>query len=104
MAEVVEVLRAARAKIERPECWTKRALARDALGHPIRPEQDEAFCYCTLGAICSVNGYQADAIDFLRDFVPGKKRSLGDFNDDPRTTHADILALFDRAIAKAAQP
>ena len=25
--------------------------------------------------------------------------STGEFNDDPATTHADILALFDRAIA-----
>lgn len=24
---------------------------------------------------------------------------VGDYNDDPETTHADIMALFDRAIA-----
>lgn len=26
---------------------------------------------------------------------------IGNFNDGPRTTHADIMALFDRAIAAA---
>lgn len=26
---------------------------------------------------------------------------VGEFNDDPATTHADVLALFDRAIAFA---
>jgi hypothetical protein len=27
--------------------------------------------------------------------------SIADFNDDPTTTHADVMAFYDRAIAEA---
>lgn len=30
---------------------------------------------------------------------PGREAAVYQFNDDPSTTHADIMALFDRAIA-----
>jgi hypothetical protein len=50
-----------------------------------------------------------NAVYALRNALPesweaGRERPfvlVGEFNDDPTTTHADVLALFDRAIAKA---
>ena len=32
---------------------------------------------------------------------PSSQSTIIQFNDDPATTHADIMALFDRAISKA---
>lgn len=36
------------------------------------------------------------AIRRLQQFVPGL---VSDFNDDPKTTHADVIGLLDKAIA-----
>ena len=32
-----------------------------------------------------------------------RSKNIGDYNDDPLTTHADVLAVLDRAIAKRRQ-
>lgn len=83
-----EVLREARALIDTPEKWTK--------GY--RGER-----LCAVAAIASAAP---------RDWLPAKyalNRALGReesvvlyrWNDDPATTHADVLAAFDRAIALA---
>jgi len=38
------------------------------------------------------------ALEVLAGVVPGR---VSDFNDDAATTHAEVLAAFDRAIAAA---
>jgi hypothetical protein len=60
-------------------------------------DEYSGYKYCARGAIAAVNG-RAFPFAYVESFVP-KDRSLPDYNDDPKTTHADILALFDRAIA-----
>ena len=42
---------------------------------------------------------QTLALLALRAALPPSIAWIPDYNDDPKTTHADILALFDRAIA-----
>ena len=91
MASVRENLIAAKALIDTPEKWCKGAY--EHLG-----------CYCALGALGmaekgSPTRYSLDGMRGLRVWVQLPFTSVSAFNDDPTTTHADVMALFDRAIA-----
>lgn len=95
-AKTAALLRAAREKIAVPERWTKKELARHANGNCIGPNETNASCWCLVGALMSVNmGATDKAIQAL-----GKihDRNLFEFNDNPATTHADVLAALDKAI------
>lgn len=90
-------LRAARALIDAPERWTKGVFCLDGK-------------YCALGAALAVSIPGLPIELALSDAVPASFHNYGwhlrivrivRFNDAPATTHADIMALFDRAIAKA---
>ena len=62
------------------------------------------------GQVCAVEAWwnQRIGVDaheigmcFLTEALPFPRQSIIAFNDDKRTTKADILALYDRAIALA---
>lgn len=107
---VVDILSATRNLLSDPGHWTKNAFARDAYGVRLHNGyDDEATCWCAAGAAEHFVG-PGDAgwrlanrvIEIMRDALPSEwRRSLGRFNDDPSTTHADILAVLDRAIELA---
>lgn len=107
-----EQLRAAKALIDTPEKWTTGVLARTKSGCPIGPQEDAATCYCAEGAIRRVqNGVLPHALESIMErAVPSgfrgacNERWFVKFNDAAKTTHADIMALFDRAIELAEQP
>ena len=83
---IKEHLIAARALIDTPEKWMKGAF-------------QENNCYCVLGAVRSVDWRGGlEVIGVLRRSLP-EYGSVVEFNDDPATTHDDIISLFDRAIA-----
>ncbi len=90
---------AARALIDTPEKWQKGRF---------RSERKTYRCYCALGALFEVCGTGTDALASCRAAlinalpVAWQPRMTARYNDLPSTTHADILSLFDRAIA--AQP
>jgi hypothetical protein len=105
-AEVADVLRKAREKISDPARWTKGEFARDVHGKGLNNGCDPtATCYCALGAVeavvnapfFSMNAHSV--VTALNACVNGD--SIADINDADTTTHADILAAFDRAIAAA---
>jgi len=92
MSTVRENLIAARALIDTPEKWGKGSY------------EPSHGCYCALGAIDAVEkthgGFYASeaTANALRSAIGNECFSIVDFNDAEETTHADILALFDRAI------
>lgn len=102
MATVKENLIAARALIDTPEKWIKGNL-----------QNAEETCFCAYGAIAkvsrtypnwSVDGFSMETslrAALPSTFTPDPNGILyvAQFNDHPSTTHADIMALFDRAIA-----
>lgn len=100
---VLVILKAARTLLTDPKCWTQGSLARLASGEPTYlVESSNAVCWCIMGATCRFDpldsGQLADRL--LRDHLPpGYYRSIGEFNDNPSTTHADVMSLFDRTIA-----
>lgn len=83
----LRVLTEARALIQLPENWCKVHFDNGNHAH------------CILGALdCA--GHSWIGRTYLLDALPaGADRSVIIFNDNPATTHADVLALFDRAIA-----
>lgn len=105
-AETLRVLEEARALIADPSHWTKGPLAREADGSPTMPEQPEAACFCSLGALrLAVGRGTFDCDEFetveavLMSVLPETAPGVGSFNDDASTTHGEVLRAFDRALA-----
>ncbi len=96
--EVHDVLVAARALIAAPERWCKGAVARTQGGLPTTPCDPRAVAWCANGACICVapnDRLRWKALDALQE---SSFRPVPSANDAPSTTHADILALFDKAI------
>lgn len=96
----IDILKAARDKISDPVRWTKGFLARTKDGLATGPRNKNAVCWCANGALFSVakRADAAKALFFLRGFIPGGYCNVSVFNDN--STRAEVLALFDRAIAE----
>lgn len=96
----VEVLRAARAKIE--QGWTQRAIARDASGLACDAGEDFACAWCLAGAVNSTGATHAERVEAymaLSDHCSGAN-SIETWNDATGRTQAEVL---DRAIEKLAR-
>lgn len=96
---VKDDLIAARALIDTPEKWCKGAFELDghlcALG---------ALRKATTGSARLPNAAPGEFVRYIRArmWIESKVSSgVEHFNDDPATTHADVLAMFDRAIEAA---
>lgn len=95
-----DILRAARKRIERPECWTQFFPARNELGLQVSPWQSEAARWCAWGAIEAERPADTNAETFLTQAMEAMgTHGIGEFNDTH--THAEVLAAFDKAIAAA---
>lgn len=99
----VEILRAARKLIERPDAWIQGKYARNQAGDPVNPNDPDACKFCGNGAIIRARGsvilrsagFAAFALDRAigASFIP--------WQDAPGRTHDEVLHAFDRAIALA---
>ena len=95
-----EILIAARAKIDTPQKWCTGALAKDLFGKSCVPLSKSAVQYCAIGAVRSLgrisNLSRDRAVVLLNSAcsIP-----IHHFND--RSEHADIMALYDKAISIA---
>lgn len=99
----VEILRAARSKIEKEENWTQEELAVTGDGIPVMPWNPAAAAWCAVGAIQAIKD---KGVDLVRDcYQPlrdaAAPQSISDYNDTH--THAEVLDLFDRAIRIAGE-
>lgn len=98
-----EILKAAKERIGTPDKWHKGQWAKGASLNDLRDGSD-APC-CAEGALHWVKSdprRQREAIDILNRLATAK--GFGgtlNFNDHSAITHADIMALFDSAIAEA---
>lgn len=94
MATAKEILIAARKKIEDPATWTQGKSVREMKGKPTR--------YCSYGAIALCADIDTEynrfneAYALLWNAVQG---SVVQYNNTH--THAEVLAMFDKAIANA---
>ena len=104
MTTEIDVLKLARSYIDTPRHWIKGSYAQTLTGRTIGPCQPLAACFCSVGAILraanELRTLPIAGLETIGGFIP-TNQTLHWFNDDPATTHADVLALFDKAIAHA---
>lgn len=93
----IEILKAARELIAKPNGWTQRVMARNDSGAAVAASDSEASCFCAWGAIRAAGGdWEWPALKAL-DGVAGER--VETFNDAPGRTQAEVVAKFDEAIA-----
>ncbi len=89
----LEVLKAGLERIKRG--WCKNTFARNARGLPVHSMDETACQWCAIGALPASGRYLA--VESL--FAANKGLPPASLNDLPDTTQADIIALYERAIA-----
>lgn len=97
----VEVLIAARELVSTPDRWTQDVSARDHNGAECDPDSPAAACFCSLTALYKAGGRNERTEVARGIFMRAVRQAVSQYNDAPRRTHAQILAAFDRAIARA---
>lgn len=100
-----EALTKALAKIASPENWTQHAWARDSSGASIWTGHPDAECWCGTGAVMAVSLFlptRRATLVWLNEAAEELHDSTYvTFNDDSETTHAEVVAVFRRAIELA---
>ena len=101
----LQLLRDARQLVE--SSWCRGADARDADGSVVEPWDEQAASWSMLGAIVAVLEHEASfAGELPLDDLTAALYALGDlidtdslveWNDDPRQTQANVVALLDQA-------
>jgi hypothetical protein len=109
-----EILMNAQALIANPANWTQGNFAKDINNVDTNILSDDAVCFCSIGAVRKVVGldsfyfgldsdekrsYYFSAYKFLEDSVDGL--FVAAFNDS--STHAQVMEMFETAIALAQQ-
>ena len=101
--QVIDALVRARGLVERG--WCQGWFARDADGYEVAAVSPQACRFCALGAIRHATNVFVEGDNCIRLVLrAGGNEALGDlftWNDAPERTQADVLALYDRAIALA---
>lgn len=87
--------------IEDPSRWTTNTYARDKDGKVVEPNDENAACWCLVGAQrCVGNGIEwyamRDLLLHTADVYFQHFRSLGEFNDE--YGHANVLELIGYAL------
>ena len=94
----VEVLKAARAKIE--QGWCQGSYARNAMNEKVLYRSVDACRWCAMGAIVSLGGVDwITAADVIKQ--ANAIEVIPKWNDAPNRTQAEVLAAFDKAIELA---
>ncbi len=98
----LEILKAARELISAPERWTQETSARTPDGRRCGALNANAVCWCSTGATLMFDpdnlGHFADSALGWQLMSDGYNDGVERFNDTH--THAEVLALFDKTIAR----
>ena len=99
----VNVLIVTRKFLEYEARWMKGEYARKLDGNYCSPLDDDAVQWCAIGAVVHIAGSYKEAnhaIFWLNKQVR-KHDMVTAWQDQPETTHQDVLDLFDKAITAA---
>lgn len=102
--DVISHLSAMRNLLADPKSWTQGASARNKWGGVELSFSPSAVCWCLIGASARIDGRlfsDMRSIDAMIRALPDGFSDVVAFNDAETTTHADVLAVIDRAIALA---
>lgn len=99
-----EILTAARALIEKPENWCQGAYALTAnRAREVSPLDEYANCFCMIGACSRALQQEVDLVEDEHAAYKALRKAVRktpcEYNDSH--THAEVLKVFDRAIAAA---
>lgn len=94
----LEIIKSARELISDPERWSQGWYARDKRGDWTNFNSPTACKWCAMGAIRKMANADYEGYCVYLFALVGGAWELDDFNDNH--THAEVLALFDKAIAK----
>lgn len=92
-----------------PEHWIKGTLAQNEKGRQVNVVSEEACKFCLIGAyskaLCEsgIDMFKEAETDFnvWKDlFEPDRSFLPAAFNDDPKTTHSDVMNFLDERIAE----
>jgi len=118
----LQALTAARELLSDPTKWTKRYYAQDKTLHAVDILSEDASCFCSVGALCKVNGVSTEAYNRMsgsllpgRDILTEAANKLADGMDDLERAseiagpvdvndllgHKHVLQMFDIAIEMA---
>lgn len=103
-----DILVRARNLINQSNAWTQGCFARDVNTEMCEPNDQDAVRWCAIGAImCATEDTAAQslALDALghhgiRFASNNLAKAIVDWNDYEERDHEEVLAAFDRAIAK----
>lgn len=103
MTNAAKTLRAAKALTDTPAKWTQHEFARNKDDIFVSALDPDACCFCINGAIIRASrNVRSDTLKaLLRKALSKPWETITKFNDHPDTTHTDVMAFFDRAIALA---
>lgn len=100
------ILRRAREILTPPGAWTQGEAARDSEGELVAAADPAAVCWCSIGALIKATPddemLRARASAVLKRHVPAGL--LVTYNDYTYRTQAEVLAVFDKAIASLEAP
>ncbi len=115
-----QLLADARSIIAHPHAWTQGTAARDAAGHPVSAENNNASAWCATGALARALHHRLRtqpppiaphlALDratrilnaTIRSLSAGRHKHTNTYNDS--TNHSCMLHTFDIAISDALLP
>ena len=80
--------------------WTKDAPARKENGRFTYATDVEACAWCATGSLMAAENTISPNQDCLRLLKDICDTDLVSFNDDPNTTHSNVIAAFDEAIKR----
>jgi hypothetical protein len=100
IGDTLAVLARAREVIADERRWCRRSFARSWFNVPVRVQSAAARRYCALGAVMHAGRKLGLPVEQARNTLEWQAaRPVQDWNDDPRRTHAEVIAAFDGAIA-----
>jgi hypothetical protein len=103
-------LKALRELLTPETSWTKGAVARDKEGKSVgTAAHPDATCFCLIGGVQKVcpSDYRERRDMFthleraIRQRFQNRDHEIEFFNDNPETTHGDVLTVIDFAVAHA---
>lgn len=102
MKTTVQILEEARELLSDESRWTQGVIARKANGRPTILEDNEAVCFCSLGAIGKQSDrYSSLEVQAVRTLQKAVGTGVSCFNDAPERKHSEVLEAFDKAIELA---
>ena len=101
--KILKILKNVREKLYDTDAWIQGTYALDKKGKYIHEQSEEAVCWCLVGAIYSICGYETSTSksveqELQKHLNSDEYHSPTDYNDSLNTKHSDVLDLLDTAI------